>query len=99
MSCGRDERGMENAQDAASRLRSNAEERVGIDPPLGDALQEIDAGTVVHELRVHQVELEMQNEELRAAQLALDEERERYFDLFNQAPVGYLIVNDKGAIV
>jgi len=52
----------------------------------------------VHELRVHQIELEMQNEELRGAQLALDEQRAKYFELFDLAPVGYLTIRDKGIV-
>ena len=44
----------------------------------------------LHELRVHQIELEMQNEELRRAREELDAERKKYFNLFHRAPVGYL---------
>ena len=54
---------------------------------------------VLYELRVHQVELEMQNDELRATQLQLDTERERYFDLYDLAPVGYLSVSEQGLIL
>jgi len=53
----------------------------------------------LHELHVHQIELEMQNEELRQAQAELGMERERYFDLYNLAPAGYLTLNEKGLIM
>ncbi len=53
---------------------------------------------MLHELQVHQIELEMQNEELRDAQLALDIERARYFDLYDLAPVGYCTVSEEGLI-
>ena len=52
----------------------------------------------LHELRVHQIELEMQNEELRQAQAELAAARTRYFDLYNLAPVGYLTVSEPGVI-
>jgi len=50
------------------------------------------------ELHVHQIELEMQNEELRQSQTDLDVARARYFDLFDLAPVGYCTVNESGLI-
>ena len=53
----------------------------------------------LYELRVHQVELEMQNEELRRAQAELDAARARYFDLYDLAPVGYCILSEPGLIL
>jgi PAS domain S-box-containing protein len=53
----------------------------------------------LHELRVHQIELEMQNEELRRTHLELDASRSRYFDLYDLAPVGYCTVSESGLIL
>ncbi len=52
----------------------------------------------LHELQVHQIELEMQNDELRRTQTALEASRSEYFDLYDHAPVGYLSVTDQGLI-
>jgi PAS domain S-box-containing protein len=51
-----------------------------------------------HELQVHQIELQLQNEELQRAQLALDQARAHYFDLYDQAPIGYCTLNAKGLV-
>ena len=53
----------------------------------------------LHELYVHQVELEMQNEELLRLHTELEVERERYFYLYDQAPVGYCSISDSGIIL
>jgi PAS domain S-box-containing protein len=54
--------------------------------------------SLIHELRVHQIELEMQNEELRHTQNRFENTRARYADLYDFAPVGYFSMNQKGVI-
>ena len=53
----------------------------------------------LHELRVHQIELEMQNDALRRTQGELVDSQARYFDLYNLTPVGYVTVSEKRLII
>jgi chemotaxis family two-component system sensor kinase Cph1 len=53
----------------------------------------------VHELHVHQIELEIQNQELREAKIKLEDSRRKYFDLYNFAPVGYFTLDKDGIIL
>ena len=64
-----------------------------------DKIPPVDVQNVVHELEVHQIELEMQNEELRLTQQELSASREKYFDLYDLAPVGYFSVSENGLIL
>jgi signal transduction histidine kinase len=90
----------ERRRSEAEELRREAEARVDDMSAATTAASPVpeDIAAIVHELRVHQIELEMQNEELRRAQLELDEQRAKYFELFDLAPVGYLTVSDTGIV-
>jgi len=54
---------------------------------------------MLHELQVHQIELEIQNDELRRAQTELEASRSRYLDLYELAPIGYFTVSEEGLIL
>lgn len=54
---------------------------------------------LIEELRVHQIELEPQNDELKESQLELEDSRNKYFELYNFAPVGYFTLNGNGLIL
>jgi PAS domain S-box-containing protein len=54
---------------------------------------------LLHELQVHQIELELQNEEQCRAREALEASYARYLDLYDLAPLGYVVLSEKGAIL
>jgi PAS domain S-box-containing protein len=85
----------------ALRLRADeiARARLTEAPQAVDGFSPAEAQQVIHNLRVHQIELELQNEELRRTQESLEHARARYFDLYDLAPVGYLTVSEDGLIL
>ena len=80
-------------------LRMRAEESLKSEPGRPDDICLKEANSLIHELRVHQIELEMQNEELRRVQNELEISRSRYAELYDFAPVGYLTLNEHGEIL
>ena len=95
--------GRDSAPGDAAELRRRADEiarRGAAESPENiEALSPEATRRMLHELRVHQIELEIQNEELRTAQVELDATRARYFDLYDLAPVGYATVSEQGLIL
>jgi PAS domain S-box-containing protein len=82
-------------------LRRQAEERLkdgGSDPASSTKEEGRDAQALVHELQVHQIELEMQNEELKRAKLEAEDALVKYSDLYDFAPIGLFTLDAKGLI-
>jgi PAS domain S-box-containing protein len=83
-----------NVESPAS-LRSRAEERLG---KSVSSSAHTDTSRILHELEVHQIELEMQNSELRNARDEAEELLEKYTELYDFAPVGYFTICTAGII-
>ena len=88
---------------ANNDLRSAAEALITKENKLNgvdiEKLTPEEVSLIIHDLKVHQVELEMQNEELKRIQIELDSTKARYFDIYDLAPVGYLIISERGIIL
>ncbi len=80
------------------RAEGLAQGKASLTPAHLDALSVETMQAMLHELQVHQIELEMQNEELLRTQTELEAARARYFDLYDLAPVGYCTVSEQGLI-
>ena len=87
-----------NNRDIGNELRKQAEEILAF-KPIPTELHETDLRSLIHELQVHQVELEIQNVELRNAQVIIEESRKKYIDLYDYAPVGYFTIDKSGLIL
>jgi PAS domain S-box-containing protein len=89
--------GMNNQSGNNAELRRRAEE-IARTSENNKALSPEEMQRLVHELQIHQIELEMQNEELHRAHLELEASRAAYFDLYEMAPLGYCTINDNGIV-
>ena len=81
-------------QNGSQQLRKLAEEHLRGSPPDDSELRPENFSAILQELRIHQIELELQNEELRHTRGELEESRDLYFDLYDLAPVGYLNLDE-----
>ncbi len=79
-------------------LRQRAEALLHEKPHAFSKIPPEDIQQLIHELRVHQIELEIQNDELRRAQLKLAEVRDKYVELYDFAPVGYFTLDKNGLV-
>ncbi|TVQ95798.1 MAG: PAS domain S-box protein [Desulfovibrionales bacterium] len=86
------------ADQESRHLRARAEKQLAEDSQGMQKTPVEDVQRLIHELRVHQIELEIQNEELRGTQVALEMSRNRYHELYDFAPVGYFCLDDRNQI-
>jgi PAS domain S-box-containing protein len=85
--------------DQLTKLRREAQSRMERETMDIPDLSQGEVRRLVYELRTHQIELEMQNEELRLAQEELVASRDRFSDLYDFAPIGYMTIGYKGLIL
>ncbi len=84
---------------SATELRHRAEKRLGeTQAATGPHPKNEDTLKLIHELQVHQIELEMQNEELMQARAEIEVSLEKYSDLYDFAPAGYFTLTEDGII-
>jgi PAS domain S-box-containing protein len=80
-------------------LRLIAEEELKNDKPADSEITEFDNLKLIHELQVYQIELEMQNEELKKAHSQAYQAITKYEDLYDYAPSGYISLSKEGDII
>jgi len=81
-----------------SDLRAIAEATLASATIEVPAMTDVETKKLIHDLRVHQIELEMQNEELRASRNELELARDDYARLYNQSPIGYISLDKNGMV-
>lgn len=82
-------------EDRSAKLRREAEKKFAAQPPSSVDTDD-DMKRLVHELQVHQIELEMQNEELCQTNLRLEEAKKRLENIFTNSQAGYFFIDTKG---
>jgi two-component system cell cycle sensor histidine kinase/response regulator CckA len=86
------------ASGGTPKLREKAEARLQSETPGVQDYSLEEMNVLIHELQVHQIELEMQNDALRQSQISLEEANRKYSDFYDFAPVGFLTLNESGLI-
>jgi PAS domain S-box-containing protein len=83
---------------AFQRLRERAEQLLEQGGREATDIEKDDLVRLAHDLEVYQVELELQNEELRSSKAEVEASRAEYFDLYDSSPVAYVTLDEKGII-
>src|SRR4030065_558147 len=86
------------ASGGTPKLREQAEARLQSKTPGVQDYSLEEMNVWIHELQVHQIELEMQNDALRQSQISLEEANRKYSDFYDFAPVGFLTLDESGII-
>jgi hypothetical protein len=90
----------DNKDSESQTLRQKAEALLKMKPSKADSsLSAIESVKLIHELRVHQIELELQNKELILARSNFQELAERYTELYDLAPSGYFTLSMEGEVL
>ena len=82
-----------------STIRNEAEKKLKELPDIPSEFEGQNQKRLIYELRVHQIELEIQAEELKKSKLALEVSRDNFLDLYDFAPTGIFTISEKGLIV
>ena len=92
-------KGSKSKSSQHKELRKQAEEFLNKNRAAFKKAPYRDVRNLIEDLQIHQIELEMQNEELQKVRLELEESRDKYFDLYELAPVGYVVLDKKGYLL